>query len=167
MSGELTVAFSPHECRSEQQARHLAVDLSTRHWGVLAWILAVDPKTNRYGEPMELVRYGAVPAHRAEVYSMVDPSNAENSGSTPAAYRRDEGNPMTGSTLLDRAAKFFDGAQRYIENPRYKLSVMEDGETIWVEFSEGYDYAWRATVEACLVVEGIKYDTADSELDED
>lgn len=71
MSGEIKPAFAPHECKSEQQARHLAVDLSTRHWGVLAWMLTRDPRTRCYGAPIEIVRYGAVPANRNDVYRMV------------------------------------------------------------------------------------------------
>lgn len=59
--GNLQPAFEPHELPSEYKAKLLALDLATRHAGVLAWSRAADPQLGEYGDPVELARYGIVP----------------------------------------------------------------------------------------------------------
>lgn len=59
--GNLQPAFEPREMPNEDRARLVAVDLSRRHAGVLAWSRTADPQLGEYGEPVELARYGSVP----------------------------------------------------------------------------------------------------------
>lgn len=59
--GTLGPAGQPQQFDSEDRARRLARDLSTRHAGVIAWSRTADPDLGEYGEPVELARYGEVP----------------------------------------------------------------------------------------------------------
>lgn len=49
------------QCQSEHQAKSLALDLSRKHAGVIAWSREAFPEVGEYGEPVELARFGDVP----------------------------------------------------------------------------------------------------------
>ena len=59
--GNMQPAFEPREMPSEDRAKLVALDLSRRHAGVIAWTRTADPRLGEYGEPVELARYGSVP----------------------------------------------------------------------------------------------------------
>lgn len=59
--GDLLAVDEGTQCQSEHQARSLALDLSRKHAGVIAWSREAFPEIGEYGDPVELARYGDVP----------------------------------------------------------------------------------------------------------
>lgn len=59
--GELVPAFEPREMPDERRAKQGAVELKSRHAGVVAWVRDADPALGEFGPPTVLARYGDVP----------------------------------------------------------------------------------------------------------
>ena len=59
--GELVPAFEPREMPDERRAKQAAIELKSRHVGVVAWVRDADPALGEFGPPTVLALYGDVP----------------------------------------------------------------------------------------------------------
>ena len=59
--GDLRPAFEPREMPDERRAKQAALELKSRHAGVVAWSRDANPAIGEFGPPEVLAVYGDVP----------------------------------------------------------------------------------------------------------